>query len=112
MRKGLPETCTPRSYVYSVDYRIETGTASGVDYFWRDALNQAIARNRRDAHHRYIHLATLGEDGYPANRTVVFRGFGDAGELKIVTDRRSGKVSQIAASSAAEVSFERATHSS
>ena len=74
-----------------------------MDYFWRDALDHAIARNRRDAHHRYVHLATLGEDGYPANRTVVFRGFGDAGELKIVTDRRSGKVSQIAASSAAEV---------
>jgi PPOX class probable FMN-dependent enzyme len=74
-----------------------------VEYFWKDALESAIARNRRDAHHRYIHLATHGEDGYPANRTVVFRGFGDAGELKIVTDRRSGKVRQIAANSAAEV---------
>ena len=72
-------------------------------YFWKDALNEAIARNRRDAHHRYIHLATGGEDGYPANRTVVFRGFADSGELKIVTDCRSAKVSQIAWSNKAEI---------
>lgn len=64
-------------------------------YHWRDALDTAIARNRRDAHGRYLQLATIDE-GYPATRNVVFRGFLEDGSLTLVTDARSGKVSQVA----------------
>ncbi len=74
-----------------------------MEYFWKNALDDAIRANRGDAHHRYIQLATLGENGYPANRTVVFRGFGEDGILKMVTDRRSEKTRQVATNNAAEV---------
>ena len=72
-------------------------------YYWRNSLDDAIAHNRRDAHHRYIQLATPGEDGYPANRTVVFRGFVDDGGLTFVTDGRSRKVRQVCGNDGAEI---------
>ncbi len=68
-----------------------------MNYHWRDALTDALRRNRRDAHHRYIQLATLTGDGWPANRTVVFRGFSEDGQrLQVATDARSDKVTQLA----------------
>ncbi len=67
-----------------------------MDYFWRDALSKAIRGNQQDAHHRYLQVATVRRDGSPANRTLVFRGFFDKGEvLQMVTDLRSEKVDQI-----------------
>jgi PPOX class probable FMN-dependent enzyme len=45
---------------------------------------------------RYVQMATVGLDGRPANRTVVFRGFlDDSNQLKFVTDARSQKVAEI-----------------
>ena len=67
-----------------------------MNYHWREALSDALRRNRRDAHHRYLQLATLGADGWPANRTVVFRGFSADGlRLQVATDTRSDKVGQL-----------------
>jgi pyridoxamine 5'-phosphate oxidase len=69
---------------------------------WRSALTAAIHRNRSLVNSRYAQLATIGVDGKPANRTIVFRGFVDdvmpdqSNDLKFVTDRRSEKVGQIA----------------
>jgi pyridoxamine 5'-phosphate oxidase len=69
---------------------------------WRSALTAAIHRNRSLPNSRYAQLATIGSDGKPANRTIVFRGFVDdvmpdrSNDLKFVTDRRSEKVGQIA----------------
>jgi pyridoxamine 5'-phosphate oxidase len=69
---------------------------------WRSALTAAIHRNRSLANSRYAQLATIGIDGKPANRTIVFRGFVDeiisdrSHDLKFITDRRSEKVIQIA----------------
>ena len=74
-----------------------------MNYHWQDALTQAVARNRQDAQHRYLQLATRGEAGWPANRTVVFRGFSEAGELQVVTDQRSGKVQEFAVDDRAEI---------
>ena len=69
-----------------------------MSYDWKTALGRALKKNRQDAPHRYLQLATQGQDGYPANRTVVFRGFSDSGELMIVTDQRSAKIEQLALS--------------
>lgn len=75
-----------------------------MNYNWRDALSEALRRNRRDAHHRYIQLATLASDGWPANRTVVFRGFSeDDLRLQVATDTRSDKVAQLKANNAVEI---------
>jgi pyridoxamine 5'-phosphate oxidase len=63
---------------------------------WRSLLarNIHIHRNRPEA--RFLQLATIAVDGYPANRTVVFRGFlPDSNRLKFVCDRRSQKIEQI-----------------
>lgn len=63
---------------------------------WRPVLARALHRNRSQPQARYCQLATVSESGFPANRTVVFRGFVDPdNQLKIVTDARSRKVAQI-----------------
>ena len=63
---------------------------------WRSPLARALHRNRSKPHSRYLQLATVTPEGYPANRTVVFRGFIDSGDrLKFITDLRSEKISQI-----------------
>ena len=46
---------------------------------------------------RYVQIATVREDGRPANRTVVFRGFlWETEKLTFVTDSRSCKVQEVA----------------
>ncbi len=75
-------------------------------YRWSGALKRAIRRNRRDAHNRYLQLATTRADGTPAVRTLVFREFCELSlELRMVTDRRSGKVGEIEASPRGEISW-------
>lgn len=63
---------------------------------WRSPLARALHRNRAATESRYLQLATVTPEGHPANRTVVFRGFyGDTDQIKIISDRRSDKVSQL-----------------
>jgi PPOX class probable FMN-dependent enzyme len=65
---------------------------------WRSSLARALHLNRSQPYSRYIQLATVTKEGFPANRTVVFRGFlDDSDRLKIVTDSRSDKIEQIQA---------------
>lgn len=63
---------------------------------WRSPLARALHFNRSLVYARYFQLATIASDGYPANRTVVFRGFlGETNQIKIITDSRSQKARQI-----------------
>ncbi|MBW4555469.1 MAG: pyridoxamine 5'-phosphate oxidase family protein [Trichormus sp. ATA11-4-KO1] len=63
---------------------------------WRSAIARALHRNRSLVYARYLQLATVKENGRPANRTVVFRGFlEETNQLKFITDSRSEKVYQI-----------------
>jgi pyridoxamine 5'-phosphate oxidase len=63
---------------------------------WRTPLTRALDRNRSLVYARYLQLATVGADGRPANRTVVFRGFlEETNQVKFVTDSRSQKAEQI-----------------
>lgn len=63
---------------------------------WRSFLANALKKNRSQPHSRYFQLATVRSDGTPANRTVVFRGFlEDTNKLKIITDARSEKITEI-----------------
>ncbi len=63
---------------------------------WRSSLSRAIHHNRSQIHSRYFQLATVKENGLPANRTVVFRGFlNDTNQIKIITDFRSNKISEL-----------------
>lgn len=73
---------------------------------WRSPLSRALHRNRSLPYARYFQLATVRGDGAPANRTVVFRGFSDRldspNTLKIITDHRSRKLSQLQTNNRAE----------
>lgn len=63
---------------------------------WRSAIARALHRNRSLVYARYLQIATIRENGRPANRTVVFRGFlEDSNQLEFITDARSDKVDQI-----------------
>ncbi len=63
---------------------------------WRSPLARALHRNRALPQARYLQLATVGLDGRPRNRTVVFRGFvAGSDRLKFICDRRSQKVEEI-----------------
>jgi pyridoxamine 5'-phosphate oxidase len=70
---------------------------------WRSPLARNLRIHRTDPQARFLQLATIGTDGYPANRTVVFRGFLDgSNDLKFVTDARSQKIGQIEQNSKCE----------
>lgn len=63
---------------------------------WRSPLARALHLNRSLVYARYFQLATIASDGYPANRTVVFRGFlAETNQIKIITDSRSQKAHQV-----------------
>lgn len=63
---------------------------------WRSPLARALEGHRSLTSARYLQLATLGADGRPANRTVVFRDFlVGTNQLQFVTDSRSEKAAQI-----------------
>jgi hypothetical protein len=52
---------------------------------WREPLARALHRNRSLAYSRYLQLATVRNNGRPANRTVVFRGFlENTNQLKMI----------------------------
>lgn len=76
------------------------------EYTWTDALQRALKRNRRDAHNRYLQLATLRADGSPAVRTLVFRGLcAERDELRMVTDQRSEKADEIDRDARGEIAW-------
>ena len=71
---------------------------------WRSLITRALHQNRSLVYARYVQLATVRENGFPANRTVVFRGFlDDTNQLKFITDIRSEKAEQISKQPAAEI---------
>ncbi|GLI67831.1 hypothetical protein VaNZ11_012113 [Volvox africanus] len=74
---------------------------------WRDKIQKSLNKNKHLANSRYVQLATVRQDGRPANRTVVFRGFlaDDDDSLTFVTDIRSRKVQEVAVNPAAEVAW-------
>ena len=73
---------------------------------WLQQLKRAIGGNRRDAHNRYVQFATLGLDGKPRVRMVVFRGFSlSETSFYIITDARSEKVKELTHCPDVEVSW-------
>ena len=65
------------------------------DFSWIERLEVALKKNRRDPASKYFQLATIKPDGSPANRTVVFRGFGSNEEIQLISDTRSQKISEL-----------------
>ena len=70
---------------------------------WRQSLARALHRHRNQPQSRYLQLATVTPQGFPTNRTVVFRGFWqETNQFKFITDARSEKVSHLKACPYAE----------
>ncbi|CAL9052720.1 unnamed protein product [Musa banksii] len=63
---------------------------------WKPLLLRALDSNAHLKHSAFFQLATIGSNGRPSNRTVVFRGFQeDTNVIQINTDRRSAKIEEI-----------------
>ncbi|XP_074331625.1 pyridoxine/pyridoxamine 5'-phosphate oxidase 2 isoform X2 [Apium graveolens] len=61
---------------------------------WKQLVLNAMQSNSHLKHSSYFQLATIGINGRPANRTVVFRGFQeDSDKIQINTDSRTHKFS-------------------
>ena len=69
---------------------------------WRYVLSADFASHAQDRAASFVQLATLSADGFPANRTLTFRTFGDGGELVFTTDLRSSKCDQISSNQRCE----------
>ncbi|XP_047058423.1 pyridoxine/pyridoxamine 5'-phosphate oxidase 2-like isoform X1 [Lolium rigidum] len=70
--------------------------ASALSSTWRTLLQRALDANAHLKHSTFFQLATVGEGGRPANRTVVFRGFQEhCDKIQIHTDARSNKVGEL-----------------
>ncbi|KAF6175059.1 hypothetical protein GIB67_026198, partial [Kingdonia uniflora] len=71
---------------------------------WKQLLLQALETNSKLKHSSFFQLATIGSNGRPANRTVVFRGFEEgSNKIQINTDSRSCKVDDLKGCPFAEV---------
>ena len=81
-------TALHRASVRSVSMSAMDGVAP-----WRERITDSIARSRKIRGGNYVQLATVDSDT-PRCRTVVFRGFAPDGRLKIITDKRSAKVTE------------------
>ncbi|MFZ9168340.1 pyridoxamine 5'-phosphate oxidase family protein [Vulcanococcus sp.] len=62
---------------------------------WRPLLRGARQREGRSPQARWLQLATVGTDGTPRVRTLVFRGWGGPAELDLLTDGRSSKSAEL-----------------
>mmetsp|Transcript_11841 Transcript_11841/g.24874 ORF Transcript_11841/g.24874 Transcript_11841/m.24874 type:complete len:302 (-) Transcript_11841:376-1281(-) len=74
---------------------------------WLERIEGSIARSRKIRGGNYVQIATVSPEGLPCCRTVVFRGWVPSASgqkaMKMITDLRSEKVGQIAASPACEM---------
>jgi hypothetical protein len=64
---------------------------------WEASLKDIIVKNKRVVESKYISFTTIS-DGWPAARTVVFRGFHNQDDkvyLKFISDSRSQKIDDI-----------------
>ena len=62
---------------------------------WENNLRDIIVKNKRVVESKYITFTTISECGWPAARTVVFRGFHNQDNkiyLKFISDSRSQKI--------------------
>ncbi|CAK9136918.1 unnamed protein product [Ilex paraguariensis] len=63
---------------------------------WKQLLLNALQSNSNLKHSSFVQLATIGSNGKPSNRTVVFRGFQEnSDKIQINTDSRSHKIEDL-----------------
>ncbi|CAI0440455.1 unnamed protein product [Linum tenue] len=71
---------------------------------WKQLLLTALESNAHLKHSSFLQLATIGCNGRPSNRTVVFRGFEESSDkIQINTDSRTRKIEELKRCSYAEI---------
>ncbi|KAM7276343.1 hypothetical protein ACFE04_018209 [Oxalis oulophora] len=81
-----------------------TTITGGGPWNWKQLLVNAIDSNSKLKHSSFLQFATIGLNGRPSNRTVVFRGFEDQTDnIKINTDTRTPKVDELKHNPFAEI---------
>ncbi|KAK7275390.1 hypothetical protein RIF29_16506 [Crotalaria pallida] len=71
---------------------------------WKQLLLSALESNAHLKHSCFFQLASIGTNGTPSNRTVVFRGFQDnTHNILINTDSRSRKIAELVRNPCAEI---------
>jgi pyridoxamine 5'-phosphate oxidase len=70
---------------------------------WRPLLRGAREREGRAPQSRWLQLASVGADGSPRVRTLVFRGWAGPAALDLLTDARSAKPAELARQPAVEL---------
>ncbi|XP_062157135.1 pyridoxine/pyridoxamine 5'-phosphate oxidase 2 [Alnus glutinosa] len=69
------------------------GTVTGP---WKQLLINALESNVHLKHSSFFQLATIGSNGRPSNRTLVFRGFQENSDrIQINTDCRTHKIEEL-----------------
>ncbi|RAL54217.1 hypothetical protein DM860_004688 [Cuscuta australis] len=72
------------------------GSTSATAPPWKHLLLNSLSSNSHLKHAIYLQLATVGPNGRPSNRTVVFRGFADnSDKIQINTDSRTRKMEEL-----------------
>jgi pyridoxamine 5'-phosphate oxidase len=73
---------------------------------WRQSLAGSLHKNRSKPQARFLSVANVDLDGFPKNRTLVFRGFAErSNHLLAITDTRSEKYKQWQRHPFAEISW-------
>lgn len=70
---------------------------------WRTRLRGAREREGRQPTGRWLQMATIGLDGTPRVRTLVFRGWHGSDQLELYTDARSEKYQELTRQSNVEL---------
>ena len=70
---------------------------------WRPLIKAAQRREGRSSSARWLQLATVGQNGHPRVRTLVFRAWTDANQLDLFTDTRSQKIKDLDYQPAVEI---------
>jgi pyridoxamine 5'-phosphate oxidase len=70
---------------------------------WRPLLKAAQRREGRSPSARWLQLATVGQNGQPRVRTLVFRAWTEAHQLELFTDTRSQKIKDLDHQPAVEI---------
>ena len=62
---------------------------------WISQISSYQKKESKFNSNRWIHIATIGTDNCPRVRTVVFRGWSQSYEMKLFTDKRSQKFTEL-----------------
>lgn len=62
---------------------------------WRQNLVKSLHQSKSMPESRYFQMATIDAQGFPCNRTVVYRGITEHNQIEVISDTRSDKFNHL-----------------